>query len=81
MKNKIIDSIDLNYIIAESSLYKYNIKILSKNISIDLPYNYDIAYNIILNFIQNNKNNLIVINITSNDFFPLNRNIILQSNL
>lgn len=74
-----IDNIDLNYIIAESSLYKYNIKIFSKKNSINLPYNYDIAYHIIMDFIHNNKNDLIIINISSNDFFPLNRNIILQS--
>lgn len=85
--NFIIQSIDLNYILAEAEKEKYQVSLNSGVFegivkwgcnTKTLPYNYNISYGVIEHFLKKNYNKIIKINVLSKDENPLDRNIILH---
>jgi hypothetical protein len=81
----IVASIDLNYLLAESRINNYRIQLETidtntrqKNIKY-IPYEYDIAKEIISQFISKNLNKVIQIHQFSTEYhYPLNRKIIIH---
>lgn len=85
--NRIISAIDLNYILAEARKEKYNVTlthgVLKDNIrwahiSHNLSLNYEISIGLLYNFISLHNDKIIKLTISSDDFFSLNRNIIIH---
>lgn len=82
----IVSAIDLNYILAEAKKERYNVSLtcgrLEDNIkwarfSRDLSFNYDIAFAILCKFVSSHSDKIIRLTVTSDDIFPLNRNMII----
>lgn len=86
--DKIISAIDLNYLIAEAKLNQYHIKLVCGLWNNDiqwtdtyqiLPHDFAISKKIINDFVYKNFNNVIKINVYSNDYdCPLDRNIVIH---
>lgn len=83
---QILLAIDLNYILAEAKKEQYMVTLSYGNLKEDIKWNrnprhlslnYEISKKIIHNFISKHKNNIIKLNVSSDNFFPLNRNIII----
>ena len=86
----LVNSIDLNYILAESQKEKYQVRLFSGSIEDNikwstevcyLSYNYELSVKLIYRFIVQNIDKIIRLNISSNDeIYPLDRNMIIYYN-
>jgi hypothetical protein len=79
----IVASIDLNYLLAESRINNYRIRLETigdnSKQKKSIPYEYDIAKDIISKFISKNLNKVIQIHQFSKDYhYPLDRKIIIH---
>lgn len=83
---EIIASIDLFYILKEAAQKSYDVclicgiftdKLIWEDGAYNLSYNFNLSCGMIYNFIINNSNKIIKINISSDDEFPIDRNIII----
>ena len=89
LKQKVINiiaAIDLNYILAEAKREQYSVNLICGDLknhikwsstSCSLSYNYEISTGMVFQFISVHKDKIIKINVSSDDIYPLNRNIIM----
>lgn len=86
--DEIISRIDLFYILKEAQQKKYSVslfcgifddKILWNDDEYHLSYNFNLSCGMIFNFISKNSDKIIKINVRSDDYYPLNRNIIIYA--
>ncbi|BCS82941.1 hypothetical protein QLL95_gp1182 [Cotonvirus japonicus] len=86
--NELVNEIDLNYIIAEAERYNYNIMLVHGNLDANicwsentchLPYNYELAVNVLYHFIEKNFDKIIKLKVTHkyDDIYGMNRNTII----
>ena len=84
----VIDTIDLNYILAEARIKNYSVCLITGdyiegliwyNDKCELSYDYEMSANIIHQYLLNNISKIVKMNISSPSFdiYPINRNIIL----
>lgn len=84
---QIISAIDLNYILAEARKENYEVSLCCGNINDKinwdrkkhyLSFNYEESVRILQHYISLHKNKIIKLNVSSDSYYPLDRNIIVH---